>query len=251
MLRTSSWSISPPSNRSPGLSGAIARVVLQDDRRGEHRVGARPARRPAPATCPSFSHASAAARSAAGGSVSETNAPPVASQHGVGRAERPPQRLLAVAALPRRRVGDRHRQPPQPSADGARRRPRPPRRARCQRRIERAGAAAVGVAQVLALGARGDRRSPRAAAHARSSRQPGRRDLALDRLVPREVALAADRRARRPARARRPRRARRGADDVQEAHAHLDRRVRPPSSRHSVRIVHAVVGMRARCAPRG
>src|SRR4029079_10626045 len=78
MLRTSVWSISPPSKRSPGLSGAIrgwsSRMIGEESSVLEGRPP-----RSAPASTgqvPRFSHASAAARSASGGSVSETNAPP-------------------------------------------------------------------------------------------------------------------------------------------------------------------------------
>ena len=85
-------------------------MVLEDDRRGEQRVGDWPPPAAEHRPGPAFSHASAAARSASGGSVSETNAPPpaVRSTAWVEQNVRA-QRLLAVPALPRRRVGDRHR----------------------------------------------------------------------------------------------------------------------------------------------
>ena len=233
MLSVSSWSISPPSNRSPGLSGAIrgwsSRMIGEDS-----SVPRSPGAPTSTGHVPSLRQAPAASRSASGGSVSETKRPPARAQHGVGRAERPPEHRLARAAGPRRRVGDPtvRRSNPRPARPPPRPIPSGPPSAR-----DPAGAGHR-VAQDLVL-APARRRTARPAAQ-RGERQRAGGDLALDRLLPRQVALPVDRQlvhVREPVR----RRALHPAlDDVQEAHAHVDRRARSPpaSSRHCVRIVH-------------
>ena len=101
MFSASSPSISPPSNRSPGDSGAIrgwSSRMIGDD---EHRVVA-------------DQHRPACRRSRSRrASVADTKRPPRSSV--CVEQQRVPQRLLAVAAHPRRRVADRHRQPRCPS----------------------------------------------------------------------------------------------------------------------------------------
>src|SRR4029079_14201392 len=75
MWRTSIWSISPPSKRSPGLSGAIrgwsSRMIGEDSSRS-----VAPASPTSTGQVPAFSQSWARRRSPAGGSVSDTNAPP-------------------------------------------------------------------------------------------------------------------------------------------------------------------------------
>ena len=83
MFSVSSSSISPPSNRSPGLSGAIRGWSSRMIGERQHRALVADQHRPEPPL-----------RSAAG-SGAETNGR--AAQHRVGRAERPPQRLLAAS----------------------------------------------------------------------------------------------------------------------------------------------------------
>ena len=94
MLRISSWSISPPSNRSPGLSGAIrgwsSRMIGDDS-----SVCGRPGSPTSTGQVPRFSHASAASRSAGRRVGQRHERARLGAQHRVRRAE-------ASAAAPRR-----------------------------------------------------------------------------------------------------------------------------------------------------
>ena len=83
MFSASSPSISPPSKRSPGDSGRDPRMVLEDDRRGEHRVVA-------------DEHRPACRRSRNPEPRSPTRS--ARRQQRVRRAQRVPQRVLARLA---------------------------------------------------------------------------------------------------------------------------------------------------------
>ena len=203
--------------------GGDARVVLEDDRRGQERCGGPRARRPGRASSPRCGTPAAALAAAAGGSVSETKAPPGDAQDGVGGAERAPQRVLARSAGPRRVVADDHRHPardPRRAAPrGARCCPRAaPRSARSRRRAAR-------VVEVLLLAPRRDRDRD-VMARGEGVEAEGRGgDLALDGLVPRQVPAAARLELVDPLEARRARTADVAPHDVQEPHGHLDRRL--------------------------
>src|SRR4029079_15810163 len=135
------------------------------------------------------------------------------------------ERVLARAALPRGRVRDPDRKAPERGAQalgGDLDRPV----ARVPGAAPRSRAGAVGVAQVLALRARGDgdRRAPPAHADRPDRRRPDD-DLSLDRLLPREMAFPPDLELvdeLEPVALRAPDAA---PHDVQEPHADLDRRV--------------------------
>ena len=87
-----------------GLSGAISRIVVEDDRRGEHRVALPPRRPPAPARRRCSRSRRPARASASGGSSSETNSPPATREDGVRRDQRAEQQRRPG---PRRRRGVR------------------------------------------------------------------------------------------------------------------------------------------------
>ena len=167
------------------------------------------------------------------------------AQDGVGRAERPPQRLLARA-----------RRPTASCCRSA--------RSRGAGRVERLGATSTAPRARASVG-----RAP-AGPSARSSSSRARRpdvdrdaargrpardrrrgagaDLALGRLLPGDVALAVDGRARPPDPPSRV--AHLALDDMQEAHARRRRAAPRPSTRHCVCIAHGRRGARALCAAR-
>ena len=208
MLRISSWSISPPSKRSPGLSGAIrgwsSRMIGDDstvssavaDEHGPHalvaaRSAARPQRRrrigqrdeaPRPCAAPRASSRTCAA------------APP--------RGRRPSNGVVfAIVTATRQR----------PSPTGATSTSTLP-----------VSAPSAGSARPPASPSSSSQRLASSRARRRSTDRAGRDDLALDRLLPREVARARDRQlvdAHEPAAASR---ADVAAHDVQEAHADVD-----------------------------
>ena len=241
MFRTSIWSISPPSKRSPGLSGAIrgwsSRMIGEDSSVRGRRVADE--HRPRPA----FSHASACARSVGGGSVSDTNAPPpVRSTVWVEQNVRasassrsPPSHgvVFAIVTDSRQSALSRRSAPTSTAPSSA-----------CQVRIERAAAAPSAWRRSSRSEPASTRR--RAPPHTPIDRPRRRDDLALDRLVPGDVALAARPRARRRARARRPRRARRVARTTCRKRTRTSTVASGAALEQAprVRIVHGVVGMR-------
>ena len=92
-------SISVPSKRSPGTFRGNLRIVVKDDRRGQHGVSS-PGRPTRTGQTPRFRQAAVASRRDSGGSVKEKNFPPV-----------PPRRHAwrrATASGPRRGCGGRH-----------------------------------------------------------------------------------------------------------------------------------------------
>ncbi len=237
MFSTSIWSISPPSNRSPGLSGAIARVVLQDDRRGEHACCGRPARRRAPATRPRCGRPSACSRSSLGRVGERDERAAAGAQHGVARAE-------ACARSASSRVAAGH------GVVFAIRTVTP-----VQRRPRRVARPPPSSEPSSARQLRDARAAPRRAAPPRAPRgdldrqpspAPGA-ELALGRLLPGDVALAVDRQlVHRLAVARAP-----GARTTCRKRTRTSTvgRGRPRAGTGPHRP--AVVGVAPRCAPRG
>ena len=211
MLSVSSWSISPPSNRSPGLSGAIrgwsSRMIGED----EHGVVA--GSPTSTGQTPSFPHAGAASRRRSGGSVSETNAPPrraapcgssrTCARSASSRVAPPHGVVFAISTVTRaaRAAGSTDARPsPAQRLPGPHDRAPPP-------------SCSSSPATSIAIG---DRRP--------------RPDLALDRLLPRQW--------RSPPRQLVDRRRRPGAPGAGRragSAPHVDARS-PPSTRHSVRM---------------
>ena len=156
-----------------GALGRDPRLVLEDDRRGEHGAVAVDQHRPQPLVAARGGRRLQALRRVG---LGDERARPGA-QHGVRRAERAPQRVLAVVAVPRRRVDELDPDPRDTRGDGASRSPgrgrsAPPTSARSSRRPA----------------ARPRARRAMSTGHAARALD---RHLALDRLVPGEVALAA------------------------------------------------------------
>ena len=167
-----------------GALGGDPRMVLEDDRRGQQRVALALARRRAPARCPRCA-GRPRRRAAAGGSVSETNSPPrragrCASSRTCAAA--PPR---ASPPRPRRRVLDPHG-----DARAAERRPARPTTLASAAPSERTIAPAAPSRSASTRAGRRRDRDRDARPPARASSETGAADLALDRLVPGQVASA-------------------------------------------------------------
>ena len=210
-----------------GALGRDPRVVLEDDRRGEHRValaGLADEHRPRALVA-----ARAAASRSARGRIGQRDERARRARAGPRGWSRTCARSASSRSSPseRRRVRDLDGEPRSPRATrlGAR-----PRRARRAPRQERTIAPAAPSGSSASPGRDRDRHAPPAP----------ERQLALGGLVPGRDGARRRRPARRPARRRA---STWRAHDVQEAHAHVDVARRRPRAGTRCCIVPAVVGM--------